>query len=96
MRVDGADVGLLKLDRDSRPCRLIQIQLSPSVQRCGLGENLVRAVIEEAREAGVAVELSVLKINPARRLYERCGFRVVEEQEREYIMRADDWLGALN
>jgi ribosomal protein S18 acetylase RimI-like enzyme len=93
VRVDGADVGLLKLGRDSRPWRLIQIQLSPSVQGRGLGEKLVRAAVEEAREAGAAVELSVLKLNPARRLYERCGFRVIDEQGREYIMRTDDWLG---
>jgi ribosomal protein S18 acetylase RimI-like enzyme len=95
VRVDGVDVGLLKLDRDARPWRLVQIQLRPGVQGRGLGEKLVRAVVDEAVEAGVAVELSVLKFNPARRLYERCGFRVIDEQEREYLMLARDGLESL-
>jgi N-acetylglutamate synthase-like GNAT family acetyltransferase len=84
--IDRRAVGLLKVNRNSNPWNLIQIQLSPMVQGQGLGESLVACVLEEARNAGVNVELSVLKANPAKRLYERLGFRVVDETELEYSM----------
>ena len=37
----------------------------------------------------MAVELSVLKLNPARRLYERLGFVQVSEGEYSYLMRLE-------
>ena len=43
--------------------------------------------VAAAAAAGVAVELSVLKANPAQRLYARLGFRVVGEEERAYTLR---------
>jgi ribosomal protein S18 acetylase RimI-like enzyme len=33
------------------------------------------------------IRLFVLKVNPARRLYERLGFQVLEETETHYVMR---------
>lgn len=49
--------------------------------------SLPSLVLREAGQAGVAVELSVLKVNPARRLYERLGFVQVSEGEHSYLMR---------
>ena len=41
-----------------------------------------------AFDQGLPVKLGVLKVNPARRLYERLGFRMVEETEVSYGMAA--------
>jgi ribosomal protein S18 acetylase RimI-like enzyme len=51
--------------------------------------EVVRALIEEAAEAGRAVTLGVTKTNPATRLYERLGFRTTDEDERKFYMRRD-------
>lgn len=85
--MDTAEIGLLKLNRNSNPWDLVQIQLLPAFQGQGFGEWIVKRVLAEARDAGVDVGLSVLKANPAKRLYERLGFRVVAESEFEYSMR---------
>ena len=41
----------------------------------GVGEKLMRALIGEAARHGLSLCLSVRSENPARRLYERLGFR---------------------
>jgi ribosomal protein S18 acetylase RimI-like enzyme len=55
-----------------------------------VGERLIRELIAEARQAGASVSLHVLQANPARRLYERLGFRIVGQGEHEYLMQ---WSG---
>jgi GNAT superfamily N-acetyltransferase len=49
----------------------MQIPITPSLQRQGLGTQLIQSIITEARDAGASLKLKVLKTNPARRLYER-------------------------
>lgn len=83
---NGRDIGLLKVDRSVVPWVFSQIQIVPDFQRRGIGEKLVRMVLSEAKEQEVGVKLSVLKANPARRLYERLSFRVVEEKEHSLAM----------
>jgi ribosomal protein S18 acetylase RimI-like enzyme len=45
----------------------------------GIGEELLRALIAEATQRGLGLCLSVRVDNPARRLYERTGFRDVPD-----------------
>jgi ribosomal protein S18 acetylase RimI-like enzyme len=49
----------------------------------------VQAIIEEARRAHKAITLGVVKINPARRLYERLGFRITHEDQHKFYMRRE-------
>ena len=83
-------VGLFKAYRRDTAWVLMQIQLAPASQGRGIGAALIEALIAQARREGVPVTLSVLKGNPARRLYDRLGFRVVAEDEHEYEMRCDE------
>ena len=84
---DGQPSGLLKVARDGKEWHLIQIQLAPELQGHGLGAWLIEGVLAEAREAGASVELDVVKVNPARRLYERLGFSIVAENQHAFDMR---------
>lgn len=63
--------------------------IDPTRQGRGLGTEIVRNLLAEAAAARVPVELQVLKVNPARRLYERLGFTVFAEATIHYRMRAD-------
>jgi ribosomal protein S18 acetylase RimI-like enzyme len=87
--ISGEDIGLLKIARDVDPWELIQIQLLPKHQRKGLGKALLEVVLAEAEAAEKSVVLGVLRANPAQRLYERLGFRVIGESDSAYRMRFD-------
>ncbi|GAB3257981.1 GNAT family N-acetyltransferase [Chitinimonas naiadis] len=84
--LDGEPVGLWKLDREGQTWRLLQLQLSPSVQGLGIGGQLLGTLVEEVRAAGIGLSLGVLHTNPARRLYERHGFQIVDNTPHSYEM----------
>ncbi len=86
--VDGLDVGLLQVTRDAERIRLAEIELLPEHQSRGIGSEVIRDLIEEARAAALPLELQVLKVNPARALYERLGFAVYDETDTHHLMRA--------
>jgi len=87
LEVEGAPIGLWKVVRSPAEWKLVQVQLLPSHQGVGIGSSLVRSLVAEAKARAVPVSLNVLRANPARRLYERLGFRVVAETEHAYHMR---------
>ncbi|WP_323121309.1 GNAT family N-acetyltransferase [Burkholderia alba] len=84
--VDGEPAGMLKAYREPDAWCVMQIQILPAHQGRGIGAQVLRAVIDEADRQRVPVSLHVLKGNPARRLYERLGFRVEGETELELLL----------
>ena len=87
VRTDNQDIGMLKVKCSSNEWEIIQIQLLPGYQHMGIGTKLIQDLQMEATQQGIAVLLSVLKVNPAKRLYERLGFEIVQEKEQSYKMR---------
>lgn len=77
VEVEGAPVGTLAGHAGGTPRRLMPIAITPSHQRCGLGAALTQCLIDDA--AGAPVWLQVLRLNPARALYERPGSVVIGE-----------------
>ena len=53
----------------------MSIGVKPNARGQGVGSKLMRALIGEAGRHGLGLCLSVRSENPARRLYERLGFR---------------------
>ena len=84
---DNQDIGMFKVKRNSDKWEIIQIQLLPDYQHMGIGTKLIQELQMEASQQGVAIFLSVLKVNPAKRLYERLGFEAIHEKEKSYTMR---------
>ena len=85
--LSGTPVGLLKVVRGEDSWDLVQIQILPEKQGGGLGSIILEKLLADADEAGASVSLSVLRANPARRLYERLGFRIVGENDKAYDMQ---------
>ncbi len=79
-------IGLLKLVKEGDVWDLIQLQLAPELQGRGFGTQLLQGILQEARLAGVAVQLSVFKSNPALHLYQRLGFIIHSATEHSYEM----------
>jgi ribosomal protein S18 acetylase RimI-like enzyme len=63
------------------------ICIAPEHQNRGIGTEVIRLVIAESEKQEMELFLSVLKVNPARRLYERLGFRVIEEAKHHLRMQ---------
>jgi ribosomal protein S18 acetylase RimI-like enzyme len=78
LELDGAPVGCIKVTDAADHVFLDRIALLSEAQNRGHGTRLVREVMDAAAARGLPVRLSVLVTNPARRLYERLGFRVTE------------------
>ena len=65
---------------------LIDLALLPRFQGKGIGKTIIEQVQQKAARKNKAVTLSVLKGNPAKRLYERLGFKKVDDKNNyEYL-----------
>lgn len=84
--VHGNPAGMLKVREDANYLELIQIQIKPDYQGQGLGEKILKDLIKRAKVKKLPVQLSVLKNNPAKCLYERLGFTTYDEDENSYKM----------
>jgi ribosomal protein S18 acetylase RimI-like enzyme len=84
--LDGAPAGRLYLDRRSAEIRIVDIALLPEYRNRGIGSALLRDVLAEGQRAGLPVTIHVESFNPALRLYERLGFRKVEDKGVYYFM----------
>jgi GNAT superfamily N-acetyltransferase len=86
---DGTDVGWLQAMRQNDEFFVAQMFVDGPFQRRGIGTEVVKRLISEANELNLAMRLNVVRINPARRLYERLGFRVVSEDDRKFYMKRE-------
>jgi ribosomal protein S18 acetylase RimI-like enzyme len=57
----------------------MDIALAPAYRGRGIGSGLLRSLIAEAQASARKLSIHVESNNPARRLYERLGFRVAGE-----------------
>jgi len=87
--LDGADIGWLQTMAREDALFLGQLFVEPAFQRQGIGTEVMNHLIDEARSAGQAMTLGVVKTNPALRLYRRLGFRITHDDDRKFYMRRD-------
>jgi GNAT superfamily N-acetyltransferase len=83
---DGCRIGCLLLLRRDGAVVLSRIWLTPAEQGKGIGGKLVAKICHDAAVEGLPVRLRVLKLNPARRLYERLGFQTMSQTETHFEM----------
>jgi ribosomal protein S18 acetylase RimI-like enzyme len=85
--VDSGDVGWLQATETPSEIILQQFFVTPEHQQAGIGTQVLRGLLESWMRTGKPLALTVLKNNPARRLYERFGFSVVSEAGAKFEMR---------
>ena len=84
----GRSVAQADLQRIRKIIPVKELYLDGRFQQ-GIGGSLVQALIKEAGRAGRVVTLGVVKINPARRLYARLGFRTTHEDQYKFYKRRE-------
>jgi ribosomal protein S18 acetylase RimI-like enzyme len=75
---DGAPIGRIYVNRAPRDIRIMEVSLLESERGRGLGTLLFAEIFAEARASGSRVSLHVEPNNPAMRLYQRLGFKIIE------------------
>jgi GNAT superfamily N-acetyltransferase len=83
----GVPIGRLYVARWEREIRIMDIALMPEHRGGGIGAQLLRELQDEARVAGKSLTIHVERFNPALRLYERLGFKMVEDKGVYLLMR---------
>ena len=72
--------GRLYIDRATSEIRIVDIALLPEWCNRGIGSALINVLQGEAAAAGKPLRIHVERFNPALRLYERLGFRQIEDR----------------
>jgi ribosomal protein S18 acetylase RimI-like enzyme len=83
--VDGVDAGFLWIIEKETETLLVSIRLLPNFQNKGVGTRIIKNLLDTFEKP---VRLQVLKINPAKSLYERLGFETIGETDTHFVMRA--------
>ena len=79
--MDGEQVlGRLYVHRGETVWQVLDIALLAEHRGQGLGARLMTEVLAEAGAAGKPVRIHVERFNPAQHLYDRLGFRQIEDQ----------------
>jgi ribosomal protein S18 acetylase RimI-like enzyme len=84
---DGEPVGRLYVDRRRDDIRIIDLALLPGARSGGIGSRLLNDLLAEARSTGKSVSIHVEQNNPARRLYDRLGFVMIEDRGIYHLMK---------
>jgi len=77
---DSIPIGRIYVYRSAREIRLMDIALVPDWRNRGIGTRLLRELMAEARSTGSSLTLHVEPTNPAQRMYQRLGFRLIEQR----------------
>ncbi len=80
IEVDDQPAGRLYVARWPDEIRIMDIALLAEARGRGIGTHLLRELQKEARVAGKPLRIHVERFNPALSLYERLGFRLVEDR----------------
>ena len=76
---DGVRAGRMYVHRRPDEIALVDIALVPALRNGGLGGDLIRELLAESERTGKPLRIHVEHQNPARRLYDRLGFRVLAD-----------------
>jgi len=81
------EAGFLETSEEDNIVYIVELEILPEYQGKGIGSSIIKDIIEYASGAQKRVKLGCFKINTdAKRLYERLGFKVIEETETHYIL----------
>jgi ribosomal protein S18 acetylase RimI-like enzyme len=78
--VAGDPAGRLYIHRREKEIRLVDIAFLPELRNGGFGTSILRDLLAEGEASGKPVSIHVEIYNPAMRLYERLGFRAIEDR----------------
>ena len=83
---ENRDIGFFWQIEKENELMLVSIRILPEYQNRGIGTKIIEDLIAAANKKNKNIRLQVLKINPARHLYERLGFVIKAATETHFVM----------
>lgn len=85
--LDNKEVGVYAIHTTENGDLFInEISILKEYQNKGLGRKILEEQLKENQKKGIRTILQVFKDNPAKRLYEKLGFKIYGETETHYQM----------
>lgn len=86
---DGESCGYCSIEE--RPDHIVvhELVLSPDFQGQGIGSQVLKGIIEDAKLKGLPIKLQVLRENHAYNLYRKFGFKDTGSTDTHFLMRLD-------
>ncbi|RKP47421.1 GNAT family N-acetyltransferase [Trinickia fusca] len=78
--LDGEPIGRVYLQDRETTLSIVDLSLLPAWRGQGIGGDVLKEVFSRAGVRQQAVRIHVEKLNPALRLYQRLGFRLLEDK----------------
>ena len=82
-------VGYVSVDHREDLVFIQSIAIISEYRSKGIGGRVIQDIIASANTSGIPVHLQVMKINEARELYKRMGFRLYEDTETHYKLKRE-------
>ena len=86
IQCDGDEIGCIAVIDEPGALMLEKLYILPNYQRRGIGTLLLGRLIKCAHAGEKPIRLRVLRVNPARQLYERNGFEVERSTKERHFM----------
>jgi ribosomal protein S18 acetylase RimI-like enzyme len=84
--IDLARVGAIAVERHDTHIQIEDLYILKEFQNQGIGTSIILDIIAEAHQSDKPVRLRVLSSSPAKNLYQRLGFVVVQTTPERYFM----------
>ncbi len=84
--IDQLPVGRLYLDRRPEDIRIIDISILTSFRNLGYGSYILHQLTSEAQSVNKTLTIHVERSNPALHLYDRIGFRILDDSHPIYLL----------
>ena len=82
----GMSIGAIEILSKESELFIADVKILPNYQNRGIGTTVLNRIINASHTNHKRVRLQVLKVNPAKRFYDRMNFEVVGETETHFIM----------
>ena len=86
---DGKDIGVTTFYEENNQYVVGLIMIHPEYQGEGLGSKIIKEYIDLAKKSNKKIKIKVYKENPAKRIYERLGFKIYNEDDTHLYLSID-------
>ena len=86
---DNKEIGATNFFEENNEYVVGLVLIHPDYQRKGIATKIIKDYINIARNNNKSIRLSTYKYNPAKKLYERLGFKQYDEDDTKSYLRIE-------